>query len=278
MLFNFKLRPVENITPWGRDNQLALHWFGLTGGWYWMDVGEDELFRYTDDILTLWEATANQSFENVYVDYQVVRFWEDLQDMLPYILEPIPNYILQRIQPGSKAIIWREKVGDFLLPENEDVLDTAYDTFDAVTSWLGQRWLHVGYLRKGPRIWFWCDDQKVYIHWDNTEVQIDGTQVWTATKGIFSLPIQKFIEEIQAFDQQLIDTMQTRVNAVCQHWSRPEIQINLQSLINEQEDRAKWMERALERVNHMSPTPWDNVLSMVERIDPKFITTNCDRV
>jgi len=268
MLLNFRLRPVEKITPWRSEEKLHLSWFGLTDGWYWINVGNDELFRYTDEILSLWEGPENQIPENNYVDYQVVRFWEDLQEMLPEILEPIPKNILQRIEPGNQGLMWRDDVADYLLPDDRDISDSAYDNFETITSWLAQRRLDVGYLQNGPRIWFWCDEQTMYIHWDNTDIHFEGTPVWTARKGVFSLPVPQFIEEIRAFDYRLIQAMQDHVNSICQHWSRPEITIDLKSLVSEQEERSLSMERAFAKTKQLSPTPWADVLRMIEQVAP----------
>ena len=39
MLFEFVLRPLEEVQPWGVDEP-TLHWFGLTDGWYWIEAGD----------------------------------------------------------------------------------------------------------------------------------------------------------------------------------------------------------------------------------------------
>lgn len=46
MLFRFRLRPVADVMAWGDAENQHLHWFGLTDGWYWLDAGGSELFRY----------------------------------------------------------------------------------------------------------------------------------------------------------------------------------------------------------------------------------------
>lgn len=48
MLFDFTLVPLDEIEPWGKPGQLSLHWFGLTDGYYWMDVGSSTLFEYSE--------------------------------------------------------------------------------------------------------------------------------------------------------------------------------------------------------------------------------------
>jgi hypothetical protein len=265
MLFNFRLRPVDHIAPWSREGQPVLHWFGLTDGWYWMDVGTDQLFRYTDDILRLWGIPSNHRENLPYVDYQVVRLWEDLQEMLPAILEPIPERVLAHVQPGAQALIWRNQVVDYLIPE-PDVPDNAYDLLERTTSWLDHRWLDVGYLQAGPRIWFWIQEQTAVIHWDNREIRIDDKPVWTATVGSIALPLDMFIEEVRSFDRRLIDAMQTRTAAIQQQWSRLDVALDVPALLREQQERATWMERTLEQTRHSPSTAWQDVLEMIERV------------
>ncbi len=65
MLFNFSLTPLEKIIPWGEPGEEILHWFGLTDGTYWMEVGEHKLFEYS--------SSACESSAPEYCDYQIVR-------------------------------------------------------------------------------------------------------------------------------------------------------------------------------------------------------------
>ena len=44
--FRFGLYPVDEVSPRSGE-QPRLHWFGLTEGWYWIQVGEHELLRYS---------------------------------------------------------------------------------------------------------------------------------------------------------------------------------------------------------------------------------------
>ena len=40
--FRFRLKPVEDIAPWGGsapDERPYFSWFGLTDGWFWIEVG-----------------------------------------------------------------------------------------------------------------------------------------------------------------------------------------------------------------------------------------------
>jgi hypothetical protein len=98
MLINFTLVHVEKIEPWGTPENPALRWFGLTDGQYWIQAGNSTLFEYNQPVQT---AGGPQ-----YCDYQVVRLHEDLLEMLPYILEPIPPSLAQYLS-GDSAEIWK---------------------------------------------------------------------------------------------------------------------------------------------------------------------------
>jgi hypothetical protein len=86
--FRFELRPVDKITPWGGQDRM-LHWFGLTDGWYWIELDGHELLRYSDTTLRRWRGEGYDA-ARPYVDYQVVRLWEDVIQLAPAVLEPVP--------------------------------------------------------------------------------------------------------------------------------------------------------------------------------------------
>jgi hypothetical protein len=72
--FRFELDAISDIQPWGEPGCENLHWFGLTSGRYWIETPLGEVLRYTPEIMKLWNLPFN------YVDYQVARLFEDLQE------------------------------------------------------------------------------------------------------------------------------------------------------------------------------------------------------
>jgi hypothetical protein len=46
MLIDFKLRPLDRVTPWGGLEAPSLHWLALTEGEYWIEAGGRTLFEY----------------------------------------------------------------------------------------------------------------------------------------------------------------------------------------------------------------------------------------
>ncbi|MEZ4730137.1 MAG: DUF5984 family protein [Caldilineaceae bacterium] len=264
MLFNFQLRSPDTITPWLADNQPYLHWFGLTDGWYWLDVGTDILFQYTEPMLRFWNTPIDPHPYRAYVDYQVARLWEDVLEQLPSILEPIPDRVLQRLQPGIAAIHWRDAVIDQLVPEHGEVTDQAIERLDRATDWLETRWLDVGYLRAGPRIWLWNDGDMISLHWDNRGCIIDDVVVWTATHGTITIPMATFIDEVRSFHARLLGAMHTRIVLAQDHWPRPNVQIDLPRLVKQQHERSGWLEQALVKATHRAPTSWDTVVTVYD--------------
>jgi hypothetical protein len=172
-LFEFTLDPVEQICPWGEPPDLSLHWFGLSLGSYWIDLGTTRLLEYLP--LPGWP---------VHVDYQLARFHEDVLDILPEILEPVPSDVIVRFPEGS--IIG----ADQHLLRRWETFDEAPDDLDLAREKLGARYLDTGYLSPSACIWFWSDADNVIVEWDNRDRLNDGKPVcglhpvcWRVTRG-----------------------------------------------------------------------------------------------
>lgn len=265
MLFNFQLIPLNHIPLWSHKDQLFLRWFGLTYGWYWMDVGQDQLFQYSTDILQQWGYPHSDEDALPYVDYQVARLWHDLLDMLPAILEPIPAEVLDHVRPGRQALTWIRQVEDYLRHQRALTADEGIDWQFRATSWIHQRWLDVAYLTSGPRIWFWTHDQTVTIHWDNREVQWHSMAVWTADVGTVMLSVPAFLEEVQSFGFRLMHAMQERIADV-EQGGRPDVTVDVPALMRDHRYQLALMERTIAEVQQRNVTGWHDVLEMIDRI------------
>ncbi len=65
-------------------------WFWLTDGWYWIELAGHEL-RYSPRTLQWCGREGASAYPtHPYVDYYVVRLWEDLLYMTPEVMEPVP--------------------------------------------------------------------------------------------------------------------------------------------------------------------------------------------
>jgi hypothetical protein len=257
MLFNFSLKPLEQIEPWGEPGSQQLHWFGLTDGCYWMEVGHDRLFEYA-------EASRQQFEAPRYCDYFVVRLYEDVLDMVPHVLAPVPADLsaylsLQRRPALRRAYEAWEAEAEARLPESE-----LWDRADAATGWMSRRMLDSAYLAPSARIQMWADDRNVYVEWDNRDKLIDGMQAWTATSGSFAIPRDDFVLEVQSFHDRLMEQMHHRVAAIQSGQAKLGADLDVDGLAREHELRARPISQ------NLMPTDapdWNLVRSVIEELE-----------
>ncbi len=263
ILFNFQLGSVTDVAPWGEGRD-RLHWFGLSDGWYWLDVAGAQLFRYSDELVVSEEPWCSEPSSPPYVDYYVARLWEDVLDMLPAILEPVPEVLGRRIADGGRWSGWLERAGRWM-ERSED--EACRDTYEQAVGWWDARAMDTGYLRHGPDIWICTVGANVYIRWDNREAILGGKPVWAAVEGEETMSVDDFLQEVRSFDAQFMRTMAERVSTVPNYWGRPDMVFDVGALEREQLDRSRWLTVSLDRAGQPPGTDWDAVLAAIDRID-----------
>lgn len=238
-MFEFELTPLEQIVPWGKAPDLRLHWFGLTDGKYRLAVGQDYLLNYAEN------ADASST---TFVEYQVVRLWEDILDMLPAILEPVPHQLHHLFDESAEyRQRWVEKAEE-IDPES---------LAEKCIFWLDHRSLDCGYLVNAPRILIWSTETDVTFSWDNEALTMDGLPMWSASRGSYHMSRDEFLDAVKEFDRSLISQMDERVRKVISSWNSETISIDLEGLAREQEDRSSWLANQLRRTQK---TPWQEIL------------------
>jgi len=245
MLFNFALSPLADISPWGPQENPSLSWFGLTEGQYWIQTEPHTLLEYDDRVQALGVTR--------YCGYQVARLHEDLMDMLPYILEPVPVALTQYISVATNSdwqrnfAAWCDKYDRHLdLANYRKVLDNSI-------MWKANRKLDLAYLSPAADIWIWSDALNVHIEWDNTGKLVNGQPAWTASQGACHLPRARFMAEVHEFHWQLMTQMQNRVDSIRSGACFDRLHIDIDQLANEQKQRELALELALGFKPH---TPW----------------------
>lgn len=262
MLFHFQLRDVHEIEPWIYHGERRLHWFGFSDGWYWLKVGDEELLRYTDEYLRVIEKQNAGRTVRPYVDYQVVRLWEDVLNMLGPVFEPVPLNVLRNFSPECEFINWGKRVAQYLDESEASLVDPGWEAI----RWINQRRLDLSYVKPAPCVWLWSDGVDLSIHWDNRGLIANGVRVWTAGEGTLTMPVQDFVEEAADFDGRFIEAMRQRVHAVMTSWANPEVRVDFFALAKEQGERARALKRALRKSRALPPTPWFSVLEMMETV------------
>ncbi|OPC85321.1 hypothetical protein B4N89_26380 [Embleya scabrispora] len=249
MRFRFVLRAVEAVRPWG-DEAPRLGWFILTDGWYWIEAGGHELLRYADPARAEAFAGPDAVREPPYVDYHVVRLWEDLVDLMPRIMEPVPP-----------------DLADFVPDRRLRVEGSAAPDAEAAISWAEGHVLDMGHLRAAPDIRFRRavsgGDDTMTITWAHASEPDDDDPIrFTApATGRVSVPTEAFTAAVTDFDRDLFAAMEERVGALEASGPPPGVELDTIHLRHEHRDRATWLRRALDRT---PDTDWPAVRSGAE--------------
>ena|SRR6266568_1937121 len=274
-LFNFQLRAFADIMPFNDHEEPFLHWFGLTDGWYWLQMNEnDEFFRYSTDLLAHWEKNYPEDPTLLpYADYYVVKLWEDILELLPLILEPLPPKLAHMLETVEQVSRWHECIKQWEKAlgiedkgeEEED--EEMWETYLQATMWWHERLLDTGYLTASPHLWFWNDGHSIHGFWDNSQLCIENIPAWDAQRGQSQLIYAQFLDEVASFHTRLFSAMEERIQEAKRSWTRPDVALDLDKLEQEQQVRSQWLAQALERAASRTATDWNAVGDAMRTMD-----------
>jgi len=257
-LFQFELRPLDQIQPWGEPEDPNLHWFGLTDGLYWIQAGEHRLFEYSD-------IAQARSGVPPFCDYQVVRLYEDVVDLAPYALEPVPGE-LQRYIALDESKPWNYYWSKWCKSvDASGASEDSMDILDEAGPWIGRRTLDSAYLTPSTNIIFWSNQESVHIQWDNRDKLLQDCQAWSAQSGSWRLPRVKFMDEVRSFHDRLMEQMEKRVSQVAAGALAKTVRLDVEGLRQEQHTRSQSIERNL--CQPAPPTDWSSVLAAVRSLE-----------
>lgn len=255
--FCFELDRLEDIPPWGEGEDRKLHWFGLTSGRYWISTPLGDALRYTEEERIRWDL------HSPYVDYQVARIFEDLQFILPKVLEPVPPDIAAVVSDSSwfdQANGWIDSVDD--RAERRGLCCDAMD-------WYQDRSLDNMHLINGPIFHFWRTGDNVSIRWQPTGKNSEG--VWSTPQGQFTVGVEQFRSAVYAFLEGVLGAMQERVrNIEVDGWNRSDCRLDIPLLLNEQRLRTDAVKKLKER---RPETDWDSVRRLIDRASAEIRKT-----
>lgn len=222
--FRFKLRPLTEVALWGGlTGPATLHWFGLTDGWYWIEVGGLQLLRYSRDTSDRPAATEG-SAAGPYADYYVARLWEDLLEVHPSAVEPVPDDLVAFLR-------WR--------PEEWPTLDDA--DASAAEEWLWSHDLDQGHLINAPwlRLWTGQDGEHLTFRWEHG--RSPGPRFDAPDQGEVVIAAEAFLAAVAEFHEELMATMESRVAELEREGAPPGVELDLAQLRAEQRDRVQWL-------------------------------------
>lgn len=230
-MIHFKLKNINKIVSFGPEGDQTMHWFALTDGEYWIEVGDVTLFEYTDEILNYWGGDYR------YVTYPIIRFIEDFTALFFQITESIPDDLFEYIK--SKELLNKiEAQSKMWMEERIDKadLDDKEITVEESIRWILNRTLYSPHLTGAPQIRFFRNKDKILIVWVANQLVENKIPVWTARTGQFEINFEDFIVQIEKFGKKFIEEMEKQVNrAMEKDWGPVTI------------DRKKLKEQQIER-------------------------------
>jgi hypothetical protein len=245
--FRFELYPLDEVSPRGGD-QPTLHWFGLTEGWYWLEVDGHQLLR-----------RVGREQSHPYVDYYLARLWQDINILTPDVIEPVPTDL--QLFVASDPARWACDPLDFVTAADEDAvgdIDPSAPDHPVVTAmiWYGQHNLDLGYLRNAPRLRFWRavsgDRDEITVDWRHNE---DSEIRFTAGSAAqFRVPTAASLDAVHTLDRELMAAMRHRVEKLERRGGLPGVDLDPAWLRRDHEDRTHWLARNLDR---RPETDWD---------------------
>jgi Family of unknown function (DUF5984) len=260
-LIEFELKSIKEIVPWG-EGAGRLSWFGLTDGFYYLNTGIDQLFRYSNQIIDYWKHLYpdDVTVSHPYVDYQITRLYEDLIEILPNVLQPIPKELHSLVITQAKEDSWRKYWRDMLdLVDDED--EKTIDQFIHAQSWWNHRQLSSYHIVEGPTIAMWRFENEIFIRWDNQSRTINNIPVWSSQMGEVNMSVDEFISEIKSFNDRFLSAMCDRVNEIVHANPIHDVDIDIEHLIKEQSEREGWLANALKISALAGSDYWESILN-----------------
>ncbi len=253
-IFNFELQPLAEIQAWGEPHDPSLSWFGLTLNAYWIQVGSERLFGYSASAQAELGATR-------FCNYQVARIYEDLLQLKPHALEPVPTELQQYISVAESRpwnLNWEQwcAAGDTQIGAVQ-----VNDLLDIAGPWMGRRPLHSLYLKPSTNIAFWSDAELVHIEWDIREKLVKDEPAWSAPFGRWALPHMEFISEVRSFHERLMAEMATRISQIAGGCLSSRIRVDLDAFHHDQNVRTWPIEPYLGPIE--PPTNWSAVIDAI---------------
>ncbi len=259
---NFQLKELDKVMPFGGEPDLSLHWFGLTDGLLWINVGEQTIYEYNEDAKKYFGSAVN------YNDYQISRFLEDFFGTFRYVGESIPKELYESIDEFDfKTDRWKECYID----EDDEIFDKFYyDEYWELYEWRADRTFDSGHLVGGPLIGCFRCGEKIKILWESDFRLDNGNSIWTSQKGSVEVPYDEFVLAIINFFDAFSRDMDKQVeNAVTKEWGG--IELDKQRLKKENEERKIGFLQDIAFLKaSCNNTDWDKVMLFYSKMESEI--------
>ncbi len=241
---------MDEIEPWTSKAGPSQSWFGLTSGRYWVETSVGTALQHTE------VGRVQRNLTSPYADYHVARFFEDLQNVLSAVLEPVPSDIAALTANSEwRAAIALHKSSE---PGNSNY---TYDIGEAF-EWRRERSIDSGHLASGPHFNFCRIADAVHVDWetpgDNTK------EIWLTPAGKFTISADNFKIAAERFIYGFLNAMQKRVDDIARNgWQRPDCNLDVPALIREQRKRVL---RAHDLLLTTCKTDWPEIRILIREL------------
>ena len=256
---NFELKELDQVLLWGEAPNQRIHWFGLTDGLLWIDVGEQTIYEYSKE--------AQEYFEEChpYNDYQLSRFLEDFSELFKGIGESVPRELYDYAEEFEKQT---EQWQNLYIDLSDELFNQFYfEDYLGMTSWLlSERTMDSGHLVGGPHISFVRCEDKIKIFWTGNYQLENGRNMWKFPSGVFEMSYNEFVDEVTRFFQAFYSAMDRQVeNAVKKEWGC--VTLDKDRLVIENVERKERFNQLLFFLSQPpAHTDWDKVLLLHKRM------------
>ena len=256
---NFELKELDQVLLWGEAPNQRIHWFGLTDGLLWIDVGEQTIYEYSKE--------AQEYFEEChpYNDYQLSRFLEDFSELFKGIGESVPRELYDYVEEFEKQA---EQWQNLYIDLSDELFNQFYfEDYLGMTSWLlSERTMDSGHLVGGPHISFVRCEDKIKIFWTGNYQLENGRNMWKFPSGVFEMSYNEFVDEVTRFFQAFYSAMDRQVeNAVKKEWGC--VTLDKDRLVIENVERKERFNQLLLFLSQPpAHTDWDKVLLLHKRM------------
>ena len=279
-MFDFQLIDLETIISGLIESNCQLCWYWLTYGYYWINTKQETLFQLSDEYINSVNTNVNtddttqiKADNKKYMDYEVVRLWEDIIEILPTICLSVPDEFHQLfLQPIDKINEYYDRWFDYTQQEEQKLEyrkhglpftkpcpfnNFFFDSHD----------VNLLYIDIAPFLYLWRYKNDMWIAWDFTHCQHfnEETQqqipIWTATKSTYHLPFDEFIQELNNFHQKFMTQMEQRIGEILQSSKLQKLYpkgYNFSQLIQEHEQRKQAITEQLKK--HPVSFDWEEMI------------------
>lgn len=265
-LFDFEFKDLQtSITESG------LIWYWLTDSFFWLNVGDNTLFQLSDEVLAIWEKSGyplRTHFSEKCMRYPLVRFWEDMINIIPTVIEAVPTEFHNLfMQPLDVIASYSEKWEEYSRQQEQKIIYKKHGLSFNKPFFFDNHMLNTWYIADSPNLHFWRYKDDMWFAWDFTghfEIDEDTQKqinVWTAKKGTYHLPFAEFMQEFENFNNRVISEMEIRISTILDSIELQKLypdNYDFDNLKQDHERRKHTLENEIK--NYSSPFDWDELV------------------